>query len=73
MLVDVGGSVCTGRDDYEVLKHVVSEFSSKWFGRMEWCEWTNGVLTGGSQCHIGAWLGETVQRYAQAVWYACAW
>lgn len=30
MLVDVGGSACTGKNDYEVLRFVVSEFSSKW-------------------------------------------
>jgi len=30
MLVDVGGSVCRGGEGYEVLSHIVSEFSSEW-------------------------------------------
>ncbi len=70
-IIDTPGSISQGKGgSYEIIQHIVSEFSGMSVGFVGWSLPDTGVAdlwVGDSECPRCAWLGASVQRHVAAI------
>ena len=62
-IIDSPGSISQGKSGYDVVNHAVAEFSgiTVLASRMP-------MLMSSSECHLGSWIGTTLQRHDETIW-----